>query len=447
MPYYHGHGMQTHLPRANRLPLTPPEVWGNGTQHLPHYGVIGQSYYDQSVQDQLNAGFAKRPTRHEYDFPPVSAPIHSQYRGQEYGFESQIPTLPPIRTYDLDRQLQPMTQAMEEPQEEKVAGGVASTLTYKMEQMVDFVSEMATVMHDLHRQNFQFKDIDVCRSLQPNNASVTPAFRKYVSQVLTSTRLPISTIMLALNYLAMRMEIIQNSPGALQANLFQMLTTALMLASKFLDDNTFQNRSWAEVSHVPVADLNKHEVAWLIDMKWHLHFDVDAEFKTWLQAYERYAEAKKVRQIQSSMDALKLNHVEMRQPQATRYLPQTPLYTPPSHHEASFGQTRERPNPWQQWVPPRTISPPSAGPSFPSTPAEWFKNPSSGFGQHSMAFSSRPVPPLQILPSNQSPYYGNNYSQYTPAWSSHPIGCHCCHRSADYNRFGLHQGYGVSSIA
>ena len=451
MPYYHGPTIPGNMPRIGRLPLTPPEVWGTGNPQQQQYGVIGQSYYDPSLQDQMNAGTIKRSTRYDYDLPPVSAPIYG-YRSHEYGYESQMHKLPPICTYDLDHRLQPIHQ---EVKEEKVAGGVASVLTYKMEQMIDFVSEMATAMHDLSKQ-VQFKDIDVCLKLAPDNTTVTPVFRKYVSQVLTSTRLPISTVMLALNYLAIRMEILQDLSysGIPQANLFSMLTTALMLASKFLDDNTFQNRSWAEVSHTPVAELNKHEVTWLVDMEWRLHFDVDAEFKSWLQCYERYAEAKKVRSMQSSMEALKLSKLpwqpEMaRQPQTTRYLPQTPLYTPPSHHhESNFGPYRERPNPWQQWNPPRNLSPPSAGPSYPSTPADWFHKPSTGFGQHSMAFSNRPLPPLQILPSSQSPYYPNNYSQYTPVWSGHPPSCHCCQRSSDYPRVNMSQhGYGIPSAA
>lgn len=440
--------MPTHLSRLNRLPLTPPEIWGIGNQQQQNYGAIGQSHYDQSISDQANGRHIKRLARYAHEYPSVSAPIYSQYQGQEYSYDSQLPILPPLRTQNIDRQIQSSSQAIQEPKEEPVAGGVASTLTYKMDQMIDFVSEMATAMYDLHTQNFQFKDIDVCRSLQPSSATVAPAFRKYVSQILTSTRLPISTIMLALNYLTMRMEILQDmSATGPEANLFQLLTTSLMLASKFLDDNTFQNRSWAEVSHTPVADLNKHEVSWLIDMNWRLHFDVDAEFKTWLCRYERYAEAKKVRLMQTNMEALKLNHQAeaIRQSQATRYLPQTPLYTPPSHHESSFGQARERPNPWQQWIPPRTLSPQSANSSFPSTPADWFKHPSTGFGQHSMAYSSRPLPPLQILSSNHSPYYGGNYSQYTPIWTGHPNGCHCCHRSADYAR--VHNAYGVQTVA
>ena len=460
MPYYHGQNLPHHMSsmsRINGLPLTPPEIWGMRNQQQQNYGIIGQSHYDHSMPDQHSNGrHSKHVPRYVYEHPP--APIYSQYQSHDYGYESQLQTLPPIRTHDLDRQVQAPIQPIQEPKEESVAGGVSSTLTYKMDQMIDFVTEMATVMNELHSQNFQFKDIDVCRSLQPGNALVAPAFRKYVSQLLTSTRLPISTIMLALHYLTIRMEVLQDMAATgPEANLFQMLTTSLMLASKFLDDNTFQNLSWAEVSHSLVADLNKHEVSWLIDMDWRLHFDVDAEFKTWFSCFERYAEAKKMQQIQSTMEVMKLNHQaeNLRQAQvAARYPPQTPLYTPPSHYEASFGQVRERPNPWQQWIPPRTLSPQSANSSFPSTPADWFKNPSTGFGQqqqqqqhHSMGYSSRPLPPPQILSSNHSPYYGasGNYSQFLPTWNGHPNGCHCCHRSADYDRG--HHPYSVQTMA
>ena len=159
-----------------------------------------------------------------------------------------------------------------------------------------------------------------------------------------------------------------------------------------------------------------------------------------------------MRQMRSTMEVMKLNHQaeNLRQAQAARYIPQTPLYTPPSHYESSFGQVRERPNPWQQWVPPRTLSPQSANSSFPSTPNDWSKNPSTGFGQqqhHSMGYPSRPLPPPQILSSNHSPYYGNggNYSQFTPVWNGHPNGCYCCHRSVDYDRG--HHSYSIQTMA
>jgi hypothetical protein len=43
----------------------------------------------------------------------------------------------------------------------------------------------------------------------------------------------------------------------------RLFTTALILANKFLDDNTFTNKTWSEVSSVPLNELNIMEMEFL----------------------------------------------------------------------------------------------------------------------------------------------------------------------------------------
>lgn len=144
-------------------------------------------------------------------------------------------------------------------------GGVCAVLDYDVEHMADYVTEMAT------------------RLVFPQ-ASVKPAFRKYVSQILSSTRLPRTTILLGMNYFAKRLN--QMGSGAVQdeGEVWRMLTTAMLLGSKFLDDNTFQNKSWSEVSGIPVRDLNALEYEWLAAADWHLYVNLDTsmDYKAWL---------------------------------------------------------------------------------------------------------------------------------------------------------------------
>ena len=56
-------------------------------------------------------------------------------------------------------------------------------------------------------------------------------------------------------------------------HLFRLLTIAVVLGSKFLDDNTFINRSWSEVSGIQVHELNELELEWLLAIKFKLHRD------------------------------------------------------------------------------------------------------------------------------------------------------------------------------
>lgn len=462
MPSFYTHQMPRH-------PLTPPEHYG------PYSNATGTYYPTPSQYDfNANEGRYNMDGHDKYGMsnqdPFARDVLSDQARPAVTGFSTALgrrdngygsigaPVLPPIRIPDntMDNHvgrrqsiLSSHAQAQVPPKEEKVAGGVAAHLDYEMEQMIDFVAEMAQGMYDLLASRLCLADIDVSRSIQPSS-SVSSAFRKYVSQILTSTRLPCSTILLALHYLASRMTMLSVRGVYTSSNghLYHMLTTSLMLASKFLDDNTFQNRSWAEVSHIPVADLNQHEMEWLVDIKWKLHIDVaDPQgFSAWLGQWERW----QTKKVVMSMEALKLTPADttLRLPQsAHKYAPPTPVYTP-SYSEPMFNMPAKDHSPphWSQWPSQRTISPPSTNHSGSNTP-DWFsKNPPPGFGQQLPPYSTRQLPShLTMLPSS---YYGSySQQQYPTSWCGHGIGCSCTYYPMHNDRYPITHGYGVQPVA
>ncbi|KAF4122534.1 Cyclin [Geosmithia morbida] len=167
-------------------------------------------------------------------------------------------------------------------------GGVCAVLDYEVEAMAEYVAEMAT------------------RVITPE-APITSAFRKFVSQILTSTRLPSTTILLGMNYLAKRINTMksQGPYKASEGQVWRYLTVSLLLGSKFLDDNTFQNRSWSEVSGIPVAELNSLEFEWVQSMNWRLYVNLDKskDYQAWLENWREWQQLKK-RQAQAGRDKL-----------------------------------------------------------------------------------------------------------------------------------------------
>ncbi|EGS21636.1 cyclin-like protein [Thermochaetoides thermophila DSM 1495] len=158
-------------------------------------------------------------------------------------------------------------------------GGVCAVLDYDVELMADYVAEMAT------------------RLVTPHTNTVNPAFRKFVCQILTSTRLPSTTILLGMNYLAKRinmMDAVGQKPNN-EGQIWRMLTIALLLGSKFLDDNTFQNKSWSEVSGISVQELNTLEYEWLGAIGWSLyvHLDESKDYQAWLANWKAWKETRK----------------------------------------------------------------------------------------------------------------------------------------------------------
>ncbi|KAL6869090.1 cyclin-like protein [Amphichorda felina] len=167
-------------------------------------------------------------------------------------------------------------------------GGVCAVLDYEVEAMADYVAEMAT------------------RVVTPD-APVTSGFRKFVSQILTSTRLPSTTILLGMNYLAKRVNTMksQGPYKASEGQVWRYLTVSLLLGSKFLDDNTFQNRSWSEVSGIAVSELNSLEFDWVQAMGWRLYVNLDLskDYQAWLENWREWQQIKK-RQAQPARERL-----------------------------------------------------------------------------------------------------------------------------------------------
>lgn len=69
---------------------------------------------------------------------------------------------------------------------------------------------------------------------------------------------------------------------------YRLLTVALMLGNKFLDDNTYTNKTWAEVSGINVAEVHIMEVEFLSNMKYNLFTSAD-DWSKWQSLLGKYA--------------------------------------------------------------------------------------------------------------------------------------------------------------
>lgn len=118
----------------------------------------------------------------------------------------------------------------------------------------------------------------------------SPAFRRFVHQVLAQTLLsPTSFLLGILN--ALRLLIMAQLPdGSIDpvvlelfaqptsAAPFKLFTLGMMIANKHLDDNTFLNKTWNEVTGIPLAELNQTE-AWFLKK---CNYEVTVPDETWI---------------------------------------------------------------------------------------------------------------------------------------------------------------------
>jgi hypothetical protein len=356
--------------------------------------------------------------------PPMDSTIPPQYRRQDL----IVPPEQPVK-------------------EEKPTGGVAAHLDYEMDQMSDFVAEMAQGMYALYITKINLADIDFAGSVYPGTP-VPPQFRKYVHQILSSTRLPSSTIFLGLFYLASRMRFLSSArmytPGSGQV--YRMLTTALLLGSKFLDDNTFQNKSWAEVSNIPVAELNTMELDWLFAFEWKIHERIHNEqdgFTTFLKQWEKYR-AKAAVRLHESRQALTPIDTNL----ARQHVVPKPLLSPDGPIPPQYQRNQRNAHFETAWLGSATseYSPPSAPHSGPATPdyfsvGPWaYANgpplpfsrgwvaPSQQYIPHPPARSSQPASSYRQTPSYTAPFLQT-------VWTGHGSSCGCLYCAKHHEHY------------
>lgn len=112
-----------------------------------------------------------------------------------------------------------------------------------------------------------------------SEAMPTSGFRKWVTTVLSTTQVTQNVILLALMFIYRLKRLNPGVKGKLGSE-FRLLTVALMLGNKFLDDNTYTNKTWAEVSGISVQEIHIMEVEFLSNMRYTLYVS-DKEWKEW----------------------------------------------------------------------------------------------------------------------------------------------------------------------
>lgn len=312
MPSFYGHSMA-----AAQMPLTPPDSGSGFGYSNMHYAQdpysshqsMPQARYDDtcSYQQAYMQPPVAQSAASSYSYPQTSyQPANILPPIQSFHAPMGAPIIPPIQiqdthsfTDDFQRRLQQQQQntaAREQrqaPKEDKPTGGVSAKLDYDMERMTDFVTERTMSMYAYHNSSICLADIDITRSFtrsSQHGMQGQPAFRKWVHQVLSATRLPSATILLSLHFLNDRIENHRDSVMPGENSMYRLLAVSLILGSKFLDDNTFINRSWSDVTSIKVGELNLLEMKWLQLIGYSLHVDPHAPrgLQAWLDSWKEH---------------------------------------------------------------------------------------------------------------------------------------------------------------
>ncbi|PWY99382.1 hypothetical protein BCV70DRAFT_162583 [Testicularia cyperi] len=132
------------------------------------------------------------------------------------------------------------------------------------------------------------------RSSDPRALRLYPRrrFTEFVRNMLNTTQVSKSVIVLALLYIH---RLKSKNPGlrGQDGSEFRLFVTALMLANKFLDDHTYTNKTWSELSGLKLKDVTKMEIEFWLGLSSNIYVS-DVDFRNWIGTLEVLAERRQL---------------------------------------------------------------------------------------------------------------------------------------------------------
>jgi len=113
-------------------------------------------------------------------------------------------------------------------------------------------------------------------------------FQKWVATIFTTTQVSPNVILLALLFVY-RLKKFNPGVRGKKGSEFRLMTIALMMGNKFLDDNTYTNKTWAEVSGISVQEIHIMEVEFLSNVRYNL-FVSKEEWEQWHVKLGKFAD-------------------------------------------------------------------------------------------------------------------------------------------------------------
>ncbi|THH31557.1 hypothetical protein EUX98_g2615 [Antrodiella citrinella] len=131
---------------------------------------------------------------------------------------------------------------------------------------------------------------------KPNSATaslqfaVSYAFTRFMQKVLETTQVSQSVIVLSLHYIY-RLKMRNGFTNGQAGSEYRVAIGALILANKFVDDNTYTNKTWSEVSGIELTELNRMEREFLLGIDFDLYVD-KTTYDSWLNLLKGLVMAK-----------------------------------------------------------------------------------------------------------------------------------------------------------
>ncbi|KAK5122066.1 hypothetical protein LTR85_004312 [Meristemomyces frigidus] len=308
--------------------LPPLHMYANSAIHFrdpfasrdsPH-NWSGANWSSYSQQSDFNRALTPPPDMNGASHATKPA-YYQQERGQHYGnHHHQQVYRAPVASYHAQddslgrsgantqtssRTMSPVSgprqPVFDEPQAQSRRGSQANAIAPSF-QIPRSVNDSGGSLSELAAQItclFWFESADILKLVEDSHipafpprqlvvdAKPTTGFRKWVTTILSTTLVAQNVVLLALLFIYRLKKLnptVRGKPGSE----YRLLTVALMLGNKFLDDNTYTNKTWAEVSGIVVGEVHIMEVEFLSNMKYCL-FTSAEDWAKWQSLLGKFA--------------------------------------------------------------------------------------------------------------------------------------------------------------
>ena len=220
----------------------------------------------------------------------------------------------------------------------------------------------------------------------------SPSFPSFLHKLLSTTQLSPPSILLALYYIRLLKAMNPTSPTPQPGSEFRIAVAALMASNKYLEDNTYTNKTWAEVSGIRAQEIERMEREFLSGVGWKLRVE-EHVWKAWVRWVGDWREGampkkRKAEGVEERRSYRKLPRLDM-PPQLVPAYATTPQSSPLSARSYSYA------------TPPRRAS------SYATPPSSATRR---SYQRTSSAYSS---PSYQ---RTSSAYSSPSYAQTSPAY-------------------------------
>ncbi|KAH7358388.1 cyclin [Plectosphaerella cucumerina] len=179
------------------------------------------------------------------------------------------------------------------------SGGSAArcppSLARQCDRKVNFVDNLVDSSTQIVEAIWPLSSV-VCHN-ELGSKAVLP-LRTFIQETLRRSRTSYSTLQVALYYLVLikphvpKHDFTMEQPDdnhecrALQCGR-RMFLSALILASKYLQDRNYSARAWSKISGLATQEINQNELAFLLAVDWKLHI-TDEVFQRWTEIVLKY---------------------------------------------------------------------------------------------------------------------------------------------------------------